>query len=63
MTGEPTFTKSEIEGWLATLGKKLDANKDFADPFKFGYGQGLVAVMAAMDNEIRRRKQEAKDLT
>jgi hypothetical protein len=53
---EPTFTKSEIEKWLAEIGEEID-RAEFDPVFKFGKGQGIVAVMAKMDNEIRRRKK------
>lgn len=55
MTASDTFTKAEIEAWLSAEGKRAEA-ADWAEAYKFGFAQGLVAVMARMDDEIKRRR-------
>jgi hypothetical protein len=43
--------------WINELG--IESNKpDWNPPFKFGYGQGLIAVMQKID-DFRRKQREA----
>lgn len=50
-----TFTKEEIDGWINAEGE-IAQGRNYAEAFKFGFGQGLVAIRIRMDDEIKRRR-------
>jgi hypothetical protein len=50
-----TFTKEDIERWISELAREHEPH-DYDERFKFGFGQGLVAVRAKMDDEIKARR-------
>lgn len=50
-----TFSKEEIEAWIRTEGQRANET-EWAFTYKFGFGQGLYAIMARMDDEIKRRR-------
>lgn len=46
------ITVADVERWMKVASER--AQDDYGEAFRFGYGQGIVAVMCAMDDEIKK---------
>lgn len=53
LTPSPSCSIDCSERWLNAASERSQA--DWSDVFRFGYGQGIVAVMSEMDDEFKRK--------
>lgn len=54
-----TGTQADVERWINELGQECDKS-EWAEGYKFGWGEALTAVISKMDDDRRRQKRAAE---